>query len=114
MLHVFLVLSVVQGARIHTDGVLEGIFEEHFVEVAVETESIYGAVLMKSGNIDADDILVLYKACYSASDLTNVLGRKSVCVEDCVDNNSVIRTVAYGKTLTLKSSRISVGCLGLG
>ena len=60
VLHVFLVLSIVQGARIHTDGVLEGIFEEHLVEVAVETESIYGAVLMKSGNIDADDILVLY------------------------------------------------------
>ena len=57
VLHVFLVLSVVQGARIHTDGVLEGIFEENLVEVTVETESIDSAVLMESGNIDADDIL---------------------------------------------------------
>ena len=114
MLHVFLVLSVVQGARIHTDGVLEGISEEHFVEVAVETESIYGAVLMKSGNIDADDILVLYKACYSASDLTNVLGRKSVCVEDCVDNNSVIRTVAYGKNSYSQIIKDFGGMLGIG
>ena len=95
VLHVFLVLSVVQGARIHTDGVLEGIFEENLVEVAVETESIDSAVLMESGDVYADDILVLYESCDSASDLADVFCRKSICVKNRVNNDSVIRAVAH-------------------
>ena len=98
----------------HTDGVLEGIFEEHLVEVAVETESIYGAVLMKSGNIDADDILVLYESCDSASDLADVFCRKSICVENRVNNDSVIRAVAHREYSDSEVVKYLGGVLGVG
>ena len=114
VLHVLFVLSVVQGARIHTDGVFEGVPEENLVEVAVETESIDGAVLMKSGDVYADDILVLYESCDSASDLADVFCRKSVCVENRVNNDSVIRAVAHCKYSDSEVVEYLGGVLGVG
>ena len=114
VLHIFLVLTVVQGARIHTDGVLKGVSEENLVEVTVETESIDSAVLMESGDVYADDIPVLYESCDSASDLADIFCSKSVCVENRVNNDSVIRAVAHREYSYSEVVKYLGGVFGVG
>ena len=114
VLHIFLVLAVVQGTCVHSDGVLKGVSEENLIEVTVETKSIDSAVLMKSGDVYADDILVLYKSCDSASDLADVFCRKSVCVENRINNDSVIRAVAHSEYSDSEVVKYLGGVLGVG